>query len=153
MAISEWWASDPDQRYWMEITDRLDLGADLLAPKARSDGKPYWGYELITYGQPGDVVYHWHSSLLDEQGIVGWSQAVGGYEDTQMSWQSHVASGQGSSALQPAWRTPLQNYTSLTHPVLISDLRQLEQEIRGVLTQLEQVFGLRPGWLAVRRWS
>jgi hypothetical protein len=26
MAISEWWTQDPAQRYWMEITDRKDLG-------------------------------------------------------------------------------------------------------------------------------
>src|SRR4051794_19992496 len=26
MEINEWWAGNADQRYWMEITDRPDLG-------------------------------------------------------------------------------------------------------------------------------
>jgi hypothetical protein len=38
----------------MEITNSEDLGADLFAPMADGSGRPYWGYELITYVQPGD---------------------------------------------------------------------------------------------------
>ncbi len=53
VAIDEWWAADPNQRFWMEITDRHDLGADLFAPTTNDKGRPYWGYELITYVQAG----------------------------------------------------------------------------------------------------
>ncbi len=49
------------------------MGADLFAPTTDGSGRPYWGYELITYVQPGDVVLHWHKTLADEPGIVGWS--------------------------------------------------------------------------------
>ncbi|MGN6132574.1 MAG: hypothetical protein ACTHOK_19760 [Nocardioidaceae bacterium] len=42
MAINEWWAADPGQRFWMEMTDRDDLGADLFAPTTGGSGRPYW---------------------------------------------------------------------------------------------------------------
>lgn len=123
MAINEWWAADPEQRYWMEISYREDLGADLRSPKT------HWGHELTTYVQPGDVVFHWHASLLDDKGIVGWSQAVGGYEDMPISWQS--------SSPEPGWRVPLENYIALRAPVLLEDLRSQEGQIRQVQQDLE----------------
>ncbi|MFI2486882.1 protein NO VEIN domain-containing protein [Promicromonospora kroppenstedtii] len=139
MPINEWWAADPDQRFWMEITDRADLGADLFAPTTDGSGKPYWGYELITYVQPGDVILHWHKALAGEPAIVGWSRAVGAYEDADISWQAHstVGRSRGKLDLRPAWRMPLVNYTPLSEPVLISDVRAKDAELRKVLTELE----------------
>ncbi|HST49589.1 protein NO VEIN domain-containing protein [Jatrophihabitans sp.] len=139
MAIYTWWASDPHQRFWMEITDRDDLGADLFAPTADGSGRPYWGYELITYVQPGDVIVHWHKTLAGEPGIVGWSQATGFYEETDISWQAHGTVGRRAGSLEPrpAWRMPLLNFTPLARPVLISEVRAWEPELRKVLAQLE----------------
>jgi len=139
MAINDWWAADPAERYWMEITDRDDLGADLIAPTADGSGKPYWGYELITYVQPGDIVLHWHKSLAGEPGIIGWSQATGSYEDTDISWQARGTVGRatGSLAPRPAWRMPLVNYTPLANPVLISEVRAHETDLREELEELE----------------
>ncbi|PFG40602.1 uncharacterized protein DUF3883 [Georgenia soli] len=139
MAINEWWAGDPEQRYWMEITDRSDLGADLFAPTADGSGRPYWGYELLTYVQPGDVVLHWHKSLAGEPGIVGWSQATGSYEDTDIEWQARgtVGRASGSLAPRPAWRMPLLNFMLLPDPVLITDVRSHDAELRQILAELE----------------
>jgi hypothetical protein len=78
VAISEWWAADPDQRFWMEITDREDLGADLFAPTRDGSGRPYWGYELLTYVQAGDII---SIGTRRSPVIVGWSQATGTYAD------------------------------------------------------------------------
>ena len=139
MTINEWWTADAAQRFWMEITDRDDLGADLFAPTTDGSGRPYWGYELITHVQPGDVVLHWHKTLAQEPGIVGWSQATGSYEDTDISWQAHgtVGRAKGSLKPRPAWRMPLLNYTPLADPVLISEVRASEKELRQVLEDLE----------------
>jgi hypothetical protein len=41
MPINDWWVDDPAQKYWMEITDRKDLGDDLRAPQAADDGQNY----------------------------------------------------------------------------------------------------------------
>jgi hypothetical protein len=132
VAINDWWAADPDQRFWMEITDRSDLGADLFAPTANDKGRPYWGYELTTYVQAGDIVLHWHKTLADEPGIVGWSQATGAYEDTDISWQSRgtVGRARGSLRERPAWRMPLANFSTLTDPVLLGAARAREAELR-----------------------
>lgn len=139
MAINEWWTADPAQRFWMEITDRDDLGADLFAPTTDGSGKPYWGYELITYVQPGDVVLHWHKTLAEEPGIVGWSQATGSYEDTDISWQAHgtVGRAKGSLKSRPAWRMPLLSYTPLANPALLSEVRAFDKELRQMLADLE----------------
>lgn len=140
MAINEWWAADPSQRFWMEITDRDDVGADLFAPVVNGSGRPYWGYELITYVQPGDVVLHWHKTLAGEPGIVGWSQATGAYEDTDISWQAHGTVGRASGTLvpRPAWRMPLMNYMPLANPVLISQVRALDAPLRRAQAKLEE---------------
>lgn len=140
MAINEWWTGDLQQRFWMEITDRDDLGADLIAPTTNGSGDPYWGYELITYVQPGDVVLHWHKTLAGEPGIVGWSQATGSYEDTDISWQAHGTVGRDSGTLEPrpAWRMPLLNYTPLVEPVLIREIRASEVALRQVSTDLQK---------------
>ena len=34
-----WWSQDPREVYWLEITDRLDLGIDLKAPQADDYGR------------------------------------------------------------------------------------------------------------------
>ena len=33
MAINDWWADDPNERYWIEITDRQNLGDNVIAPQ------------------------------------------------------------------------------------------------------------------------
>jgi hypothetical protein len=139
MAINEWWVTDPEQRFWMEITDRDDLGSDLLAPTTDGRGRPYWGYELITYVQPGDIVLHWHEKLAGEPGIVGWSQATGTREDTDILWQAHgtVGRASGTPMPRPAWRMPLMNYTALGSPVLISEVRARDAKLRKVQSNLE----------------
>jgi hypothetical protein len=144
--INEWWAGDASQRFWMEITDRHDLGADLFAPTLDGGGRSYWGYELITYVQPGDIVFHWHKSLAGEPGIVGWSLATGAYEDTDIEWQAQgtVGRAKGNLRPRPAWRMPLLNYTALPNPVLISQARAEEKRLRRVLADLEAAY---PGTL------
>lgn len=138
MAINEWWTAEPAQRFWMEITDRPDFGADLFTPTTDGSGRPYWGYELVTYVKPGDVVLHWHKTLAGEPGIVGRSEATGAYEDTDISWQAHGAVGRAKGNLKPrpAWRMPLLNYTPLAEPILISTVRALEKELRRVQADL-----------------
>lgn len=143
MAINNWWADDPGQRYWMEITDRTDLGADLLAPTRDGANRPYWGYELVTYVQPGDVVFHWHKNLLGAPGIVARSVASGEYEDTEMEWQAHGTTGRLSARTppRPAWRMPLASFAMLDSPRLIDEIRAKEDELRSTFSELTERVG------------
>ena len=43
------------ERYWMEITDRADLGADLHAPLVDENGKKNASYSLIREAEDGDI--------------------------------------------------------------------------------------------------
>lgn len=90
MAINEWWRDDPAQDYWMEITDRADLGADLHAPQVDGAGRDYWSYSLVASVRPGDVVLHWHKSLLGSPGIVAYSTAAHGPLADEIVWASQV---------------------------------------------------------------
>ncbi|QNE18599.1 hypothetical protein F1D05_12635 [Kribbella qitaiheensis] len=123
----------------MEITDRSDLGSDLFAPTTQQAGLPYWGYELITHVQAGDIVLHWHKSLIGEPAIVGWSIATGVYEDTNISWQARGTVGRirGTLDARPAWRMPLENYTPFIEPITVEDVRAHDMALRDVQADLE----------------
>jgi hypothetical protein len=58
--MRRWWSGEPDEIYWLEITDREDLGADLNAPQARQDGGEFCGYSSLREVEIGDVVFHYH---------------------------------------------------------------------------------------------
>ena len=32
--MADWWDGIPDERYWCEVTDRDDIGANLWCPQA-----------------------------------------------------------------------------------------------------------------------
>lgn len=134
MAISDWWRHDAREHFWLEITDRADLGANLIAPTTNLDGQSYWGYELLNFVEPTDVVYHWHKSLAGEPGIVGWSRAAGTAERDELAWRSRGTRGRESNSevMRPAWRVDLLGYQPLPQPLTNSRLRAAEEEIRAV---------------------
>lgn len=70
VALNSWWISEPEQRYWMQITDRVDLDGPLLSPKLE---RLTWGYDLVSQVQPGDRVLHWWTGG-GPPGLVGWSE-------------------------------------------------------------------------------
>jgi hypothetical protein len=46
-SMAYWWDAKPDERYWCEITDREDIGADLKCPQTNEAGGEYWSYSFI----------------------------------------------------------------------------------------------------------
>ena len=74
MAINDWWATDSEETFWMEITDRSDLGVDLHAPQTKDDGTDYWSYSLVQHVQDQDLLLHYWKP---EEAIVGYSRAAG----------------------------------------------------------------------------
>jgi hypothetical protein len=63
MAVNRWWDADPAEVYWMEITGRDDLGANLAAPQTDERGEEYIGYTLVREVRDGDVVFHFDRNL------------------------------------------------------------------------------------------
>lgn len=86
--LNHWWHDLPDERYWLEITDRPDIGVDLHAPQRDASGSKTPGYSLIWLVRPGDTVFHY-----DRKGkaIHFWSRAVGEVAEDPVIWLSHRA--------------------------------------------------------------
>lgn len=72
VALNTWWTQDPNQRYWMEISARPDVGGPLESPKLE---RLTWGYDLVSQVQSGDRVLHW-STIGTTSALVGWSEVV-----------------------------------------------------------------------------
>ena len=46
--LDRWWAGEPSERYWMEVSDRgADLGIHLNTPLLDENAKPIWSYDLV----------------------------------------------------------------------------------------------------------
>ena len=144
MGINNWWDSDPDEIYWMEIRQEpVGLGEYLRAPQAAGDGNPSWSYELTTYVQPGDRVFHWHKTRSGEPGILGWSEAVGPLETITWSWQARGTRGRerGVPIVGPTWNVPLTAYTELADPITRSVLNARRAEVLDVIDGVTRAHG------------
>ena len=57
--MNRWWHGLEAERYWLELTDREDLRADLRAPLTDDAGGPNWRYLLFQATTVGDTVFHY----------------------------------------------------------------------------------------------
>lgn len=134
MPIMRWWDGDPEERYWLEITDREDLGADLHAPKRDGSGNEYWSYSLVAEVNEGDVVLHWWKRAGGEPAFVGRSLAVGSVQTSSIVWNAHGTVGRArgeTSARQPSWRFPLEGFTEFQEPITLAEVRSVEGKLRS----------------------
>jgi Domain of unknown function (DUF3883) len=137
MPISDWWNRDPDQRFWMEATDREVLGEDLRAPLSGGDGQPVWHYELVSAVQPGDIVFHWHTTLLKRPALVGWSVAEGPLHEEMHPWTTHAGGNVEQAAIpRPNWIMPLGGIHFFENPIDNADLASIRQELLALRSSL-----------------
>lgn len=136
MPVNKWWSHDPNERYWLEITNRDDIGANLLAPQLNDRGEEYWSYGLVREVRPGDLVLHWDKN--HGPGVVGYSHVRGEAFASTITWQSRGTYGRQRSASgpEPAWQAPLGGYRRLKHPVTQARLREIESRIRTLRDRL-----------------
>jgi hypothetical protein len=59
MRLNRWWEDRPAERFWLETTDRPDIGIDLKAPQRDEGGHEHHSYALINEVRHGDVVFHY----------------------------------------------------------------------------------------------
>lgn len=132
MAVNDWWASEPSEIYFMETTDRHDIGVDLRSPAADDAGRVHHGHALMPFVRRGDVVFHYRR----QHGIVAWSRAAGSVFDHPIVWGAR-----GSAAKlpyeQPGWRVPLEGPFNLPQPVSLNLLREREPSIRAAIESTE----------------
>ena len=130
MEFHKWWDSDPGEIYWLEVTNRKNLGVNLNAPQLREDKQEYYGYSLINAVRDGDVVFHYHK---EHSAIVAWSRVSGEVWGDQVVWGAHGTSARDAGFRpysRPGWRLGLSGTQPLSDPVTLDELRTSQDRIR-----------------------
>jgi hypothetical protein len=125
MALNTWWDGDPDQRYWMEITDREDLGGPLKSPKLP---RLTWGYDLVSQVQPGDHVLHWWTRGGARR-LAGWSEVT---EHATVVPEYTWIPRHGESRTTAGWQADLGGFHAFSPPVTSSQLLPLLDQIIAI---------------------
>ena len=141
MEFNRWWSGQQDERFWLEITDRKDLGVDLQAPQIGRDGHEVWHYSLITEVRPGDVVFHYTRGVDSLPAITAWSRAVGRAWSEPIEWASHAGETTGEVPTEPGWRLSLEGHFPLSRPLSLERIRQNEDAIREIEKRLVHEHG------------
>ena len=139
--INDWWAGDTRQRFWLETTDRTDIGVDLHCPQRDSSpdgGRPTPGFSLIWWIQPGDVVFHYD---LNRRAITAWSRAAGHVTEAPTIWLSHRAATRRriqNEQAQAGWWLDLDGAFPIDPPVTLAQIRDNAPALRRVLDRLRE---------------
>lgn len=135
MPVNRWWADSPEERYFVETTDRPDIGVDLKAPQQTDSGQAnHAAYVLIKEVHPGDVVLHYH---LPSRQIAMWSRAASYPFDEDIVWAAHGVVARRANVepyRRPGWRVLLEGPFELPAPVTFADLRAAEAAIRAAFS-------------------
>ena len=114
-----WWDGNPEEKYWMENTDRSDIGSNLKAPQKSDTGKNFWGYNFLKLMKPGDVVLHYDANL---KSITHFSIVESQYSENEIEWKARgsYARERGSQKkMVPSYQVPLMQLTKLDRPISI----------------------------------
>ena len=120
---SHWWSGREEELFWLEATDRSDVGTDLRAPLADDAHRPNWRYGLFRHAKIGDVVFHYDKKI---GAITSVSRIAGAAEEAPIVWAARgtYARERGAVPVEvPGYRIPLAEHKMLTAPVLLEDLR------------------------------
>jgi hypothetical protein len=139
VAINEWWADDPEQKYWMEATRRPIVGEDVRAPTAGTKGQVVWSYELVRFAKPGDIVFHWRTNDTGDRRLIGWSEVTGIEHLEDDLWAPQTSPDE--PVMKPHWVVPLGGLHEFAVPVRLNDVRAHQQEVLGVASALIAEYG------------
>ena len=121
--MSYWWDTLDEEKYWVEITDRRDIGRDLNCPQTDDRGKPEGSYSLIKAIKPGDVVFHYSTR---KQRIEGASVAGGPLEERATTWIAHgrLARLKPIQVQRPGWWLPIYGFSEAKQKLTLAEVRQ-----------------------------
>jgi hypothetical protein len=129
-----WWRHEPRERYWLESTDRADLGADLRSVCRDARGLENWRHTLFRHAARGDLVFHYDKR---RQAIVRVSRITGAAEPIELPWRTHGPSTRADAAtVQPGYRIALSEGLDLAEPVTLAQLRASRDQLAQVFTDL-----------------
>ena len=142
--VKRWWADDPDERYWLEATDRTDIGADLHAPLADSADRDNWRYTLFREAAVGDVVFHYDgkaSAIVARSVIAGLPTPI----TTKWAARGSYARARGAEPEELAgYSTPLRDTEMLAEPVTLDAIRAARPALEDAVSALRARHGKAP---------
>lgn len=124
-----WWDGRSSERFWLESTDRPDIGVDLKAPLADDAGRPNWRYGLFRDAVPGDIVFHYDKKI---GAIASVSRIAGPAEEAPIVWAARgtYARERGAVPVEvPGYRILLADHRKLAAPVTLEALRAARSEL------------------------
>ncbi len=127
-----WWSEDPQERYWLEATDREDIGTDLRAPLTDSGGRPNWRYTLFREARPGDIVFHYNGRA---GAITSKSVIAGPPFEQAIVWAARGSYARERGAVpveQPGYAMPLADHEPLSDPVTLDQLREEKAALAAI---------------------
>jgi hypothetical protein len=130
-------AGCPRQRFWLEITDREDIGVDLHCTQRDSAGSRSPGFSLIWWVEIGDINFHYN---LDREAITSWSRAAGHLTSAPTPRRPHRSATRRrlkTARPQPGWWLDLDSPFPLRQPLTITQLTDRDNDIREVLRHLQ----------------
>ena len=139
--INTWWTELENERYWLEVTGRNDIGVNLKAPQANENGSEFWSYSLLKYVELGDLVFHYDRN---RQEIVARSIISTQYWEDTIVW---AARGQTARAAgiephtRPGWYVGLENHTLVEPAVNLDEIRTAQDGLVAERDRLEAEVG------------
>ncbi|NOJ79838.1 hypothetical protein [Myxococcus xanthus] len=138
MKLNRWWADNPAQRFWMEGTNRPDIGVDLHAPQTRKGNKPYWGYSLVREVEEGDIVFHYST---ERNRIESWSVAQGGHWEAETLWGARGTASRGEQPFKrPGYFRGLHGPFELPEPLHLDELRANVSTLRAAYSAVQSAY-------------
>jgi hypothetical protein len=130
-----WWESDPEEKYWLELTDRVDIGTNLHTPQTNQSGKEFWGYSFVKLTQPGDVVFHFDKR---KGAIVAFSVVADlPVREERIKW---VARGKSAKGIirhwRPGWMRSFSNHFILEKPITLANFRDQGNNIKKMVDSI-----------------
>lgn len=131
-----WWEGDGTEHYWLESTDREDLGTDLRAPLADGADKENWRYSLFRQARPDDIVFHYDKRA---RAITSVSRIAGDAFEAPITWAARGSYARERGAVPtevPGYRMPLADYRLLDQPVSLDVIRAARAELGDLYAAL-----------------
>jgi hypothetical protein len=124
-----WWERKAEERYWLESTDRDDIGTDLRAPLTDGGGDDNWRYGLFREAKVGDLVFHYDKRA---GAITSVSRVAGEPVDAPIVWAARGSYARERGAVPvevPGYRLPLSDHRPLNPAITLEALRARRAEI------------------------
>lgn len=118
-----WWSTDPNERYWMESTDRDDPGGDLWNWAEGTGGGRIGPAELLDEMKVNDIVFHYWKP---KHAIVGYSSVVS-------NRASHGRQDDGQRDDRPWIARKIAGLQPISPPVTLADIRAESSSIFTIM--------------------